>query len=272
MKELVSKLSLYDILAMVIPGGLILWCISLSGCRLLQITDKALFWIVSLVFSYLIGLINHMLTSYIWLCFRNNKKMINEAKRRYLDDIGKIKYMKQQPACCLFKYLFILLMIYLLYMAISKVNVANHHIISLICFVVTALLVYVIIQDKINPTHINLTTIDDYYKAYYNAMQYRYSDDIPIMESQVAFIQNLTIPIIVFIFIPLPLWIYGSMKIIVVIMLPLLFWTICNTQMKIYTRVWEDNHYLQIAQHKSNNSFISIKNINGNQTCFSIKQ
>lgn len=248
MKDIVSKFSLYDILAMVIPGGAILWGISLSGYRFFQITDKALFWIVSLVFSYLIGLINHMLTSYIWSCFRNNSAMINEAKQ-YVYNYNKMASLKQSPIYCtiILGNLLVLLMIYLLYEVIFRIDVIQHyHIIALICFIVTTLCLYILIHNNQDQVVVD----KKYYKAYYYVLKNRYSNDIPIMESQVAFIQNMLIPILMFLFLP---WeIYGLMQVIIVIMIPLLVWAIFHIQMKIYRRVWEDNLYLQEMLSKPN--------------------
>ena len=62
MKELVSKLSLYDILAMVIPGGAILiYLNTVIGNTLIfdkTKADPAITWIISFVVSYIFGIIS----------------------------------------------------------------------------------------------------------------------------------------------------------------------------------------------------------------------
>lgn len=63
MKDIVSKFSLYDILAMIVPGGAILVAIALMINNLLVINtnliEKPLFWIIGLTGAYLVGLLNH---------------------------------------------------------------------------------------------------------------------------------------------------------------------------------------------------------------------
>lgn len=105
---------------------------------------------------------------------------------------------------------------------------------------------------------------DKYYKAYYYARKYAYGNDIEIIESQVAFLQSLFLPVIfilslstipsVDLFRPLNLqtgfcdckcmyvlsiWI-GS--IITIILMAILM---ISRQRIIYKRVWEDYHYLR---------------------------
>ena len=96
MKELVSKLSLYDILAMVIPGGTIIVFIALMINNSLivneDLIEKPLSWIIWLVISYIIGLLNHTLATFVWKRFRNNDFMIKlsvEKARSYLPVIGR---------------------------------------------------------------------------------------------------------------------------------------------------------------------------------------
>lgn len=97
MKDIVSKFSLYDILAMVIPGGTILVAIALMINNLLIINtnliEKPLFWIVGLTVAYLLGLINHTLTSAVWGKFRNNELMLKSSLKNakgYLPENGKV--------------------------------------------------------------------------------------------------------------------------------------------------------------------------------------
>ena len=77
MKDIVSKFSLYDILAMIVPGGTILLYISLSLLENTLIFDvskahASITWAIILIVSYLLGLINQYITSQIWKSFRNN--------------------------------------------------------------------------------------------------------------------------------------------------------------------------------------------------------
>ena len=75
---LFSKLSLYDILVMVIPGGFLLYalCPEISSA-FSEIGSGTIKWTFIAVLAYLIGLINHQLTSLVWCSFRNCPKMLS---------------------------------------------------------------------------------------------------------------------------------------------------------------------------------------------------
>ncbi len=101
---------------------------------------------------------------------------------------------------------------------------------------------------------------DKYYKAYYYARKYAYGNDIEIIESQVAFLQSMIVPLI---FIGIKFFCcivnflikvleikccWVNCMITVVIYLFILACMLCfifNRQKKIYDRVWEDYYYLK---------------------------
>lgn len=186
-------------------------CALKSGCKLFPI-DNGFFWIFFFIISYLIGMVNHILSACIFnkmMGFRNCPKMLKDSiqwanENGYDTDVDLEKITTQQ---CL--------------------------------------------KDK-------------YYKAYYYARKYAYGNDIEIIESQVAFLQSLFLPVIfilslstipsVDLFSPLNLqkgfcdcrcmyvlsiWI-GS--IITIILMAILM---ISRQRIIYKRVWEDYHYLR---------------------------
>ena len=82
-----SKLSLYDILAMIVPGFIILlW--GLSMCKLSWMpntleVDNSIIWAIWLIAAYLIDIINHLLTSRIWNKTRNSYDFLAETSRIY---------------------------------------------------------------------------------------------------------------------------------------------------------------------------------------------
>ena len=113
MKDFTSRLSLYDILSMVIPGGTIFLFLSLAFGNQLSIDQSkispVLGWAIALVISYLLGLINHVCTAILWKPFRNNPEMLRFSQQQalherkatstlILDDMAYIKYC--QMFCC----------------------------------------------------------------------------------------------------------------------------------------------------------------------------
>ena len=114
------------------------------------------------------------------------------------------------------------------------------------------------------PTQQCLT--DKYYQAYYYAKKNAYGNDIAIMESQVAFLQSMIVPLI---FIGIKFFCcivnflikvleikccWVNCMITVVIYLFILACMLCfifNRQKKIYDRVWEDCHYLKLVNKQN---------------------
>lgn len=75
---LFSKISLYDILVMVIPGGVLLYALFPEiSSTFPEIGSDTIKWTFIAVLAYLIGLINHQLTSLVWRPFRNSPKMLS---------------------------------------------------------------------------------------------------------------------------------------------------------------------------------------------------
>ena len=107
---------------------------------------------------------------------------------------------------------------------------------------------------------------DKYYKAYYYARKYAYGNDIEIIESQVAFLQSMIVPLI---FIGIKFFCcivnflikvleikccWVNCMITVVIYLFILACMLCcifNRQKKIYDRVWEDCHFLKLVNKQN---------------------
>ena len=211
-----SKLSLYDFIAMFMPGSIITYCIMcfFSSEYGLVSAYNGFFWIFFFIVSYIIGIANHVVTSWFFskgIRFRNCPKMIKDS-----------------------------------------IHWAN---------------------GKSYNTNVDLETtttdkciVDNYYRAYYYTKKNAYGNDIEIMESQVAFLQALLLPVIIVFLLSLfpdidllhplnlqtcpchcrcmyllTIWTSSAITII------LIFGLMIVRQRKIYRRVWEDYHYLRIC-------------------------
>ena len=278
MKELVSKLSLYDILAMVIPGGTILIYVNTAfGYTLIfdiAKADSAIAWIVSFAVSYILGLINQTLTSKIWGSFRNNPNMLYTSLSAVIKSnmckCSKLWYVmhcienqsktagngrtdnepdKSNFDFCyiIFKYVTITIALWIVnFFIINKLCDSAHW--ATIVFPATTIVLILIITLLSDNNQDRITNF--YYVAYYYAIQKRYSNDIPILEAQVAFLQSMIIPIVLLLLIsPKMAALYFenetvSIYIALIITIAAIFFTIHYRQMKIYQRVWEDYEYL----------------------------
>ena len=271
MKDFTSRLSLYDILSMVIPGGTIFLFLSLAFGNQLSIDQSkispVLGWTIALVISYLLGLINHVCTAILWKPFRNNPEMLRFSQQQalherkatstlILDDMAYIKYC--QMFCCervLFLYIIPAGTIFLIlgkYICQSFLALAP-------VIIWTIIIVYGAARyfgKKTLPPQVNKQITTCYYKAYYYALKNRYSDDIPTMEGQVAFMQNMILPLLLL----LALSSKGHLSnycdqectiiLLAAIVILLLLPTIYSRQNTIYRRVWEDYEFLKRLEHE----------------------
>lgn len=251
-KEIVSKISLYDILAMFIPGGTLFVFILLVQEHELQFNnykiDSVLSWIIVLIASYLLGLINHCCTSLMWKRLRNNPIMILYASSKeedYMPCIGSIS-----------PYLvFILVTISI---TTIQTNGCSKYMIIFLPFLVYSILYIKLlysIPSSIKKVKEEMTKekkedlLSAYYEAYYHVAIHRYSNDIFIMEGQVAFMQNMLLPLFCLLFIPDIQYYFSEsstlLRWLLTIGLISLPPTIYLRQYKIYQRVWEDYNYFK---------------------------
>lgn len=112
MNNLLSKFSLYDSIAMVIPGfTILLFLTSLLGYTWNYyscMVNPAVFWIVAIALSYIIGLVNESFCRKLWSGLRNNVSNINKQLKVINDEIGETKYLPKYDmslknySCCSF--------------------------------------------------------------------------------------------------------------------------------------------------------------------------
>ena len=250
MDSLFSKLSLYDLLAMVIPGGVLLYICTICTGIHLPCDVSAVGWVGIATLSYLLGLINHQLTAWIWRPFRNNTAMLTKSHRTFLKrDKQKSNESEKSKTSCPYCPAIVYLIMLLVVIGISCIW--NHLCICrcIVWFLIAFALIiasFILscrwrVEDKI---------CDTYYKAYYKVIQHKYNNDIPIMEGQVAFMQSLLLPLVLI----TPVvandsnlqWSCPSIRTLVMgIFIFSVILTIYARQMKIYNRVWEDDKYLK---------------------------
>lgn len=271
MSDFLKKISLYDILAMLIPGGAIYIFLLLTLGIGLNIDenkiDPTLGWIASLAISYLLGLINHTITSCLWLPFRNNYQMIKWANVKY----GKTKYIskdidKSKSPCRLYcTYLACCVGIAICAFVVNKVNreISLPILLTILCVII--LFFCLIVSHKFCTKGSDQDGKEDkenvrYYEKYYYVATHSYRKDVSIIEGQVAFMQSLLIPLSCFLLLPACKYkiLFGEdwenctcmVKIILSIVMFLLVLAIFSRQMKIYQCVFEDYEFLPREQNE----------------------
>jgi len=238
---LTSKLSLYDILAMIIPGWLIYLLIpkDLLVARNLfnDPTSKYNEIFLILIFSYVIGLIWNMIMEWIF------------EKIKWKNNILHITYRYHKSKKMETDSLFIYMLFYC------------PRILSLFCEYRCR---YNECRNYQQLTSLSFKDKSDilklYYHYYYFVLQNRYSDVIPILEGQVAFLRNIIgiifilglIAILKIVYNSCRMFFYPNLDIVTLLIIfgssVFLFWgaivTMISRQDKIYQRVWEDYEYL----------------------------
>lgn len=289
MSDFLGKISLYDILAMLIPGGTIYIFLLLTLGFALKFDEKmidpTLGWVGALVISYLLGLINHTITSWIWLPFRNNYQMIRCAGIKY----GNLKYedndMDTKSKNSRIKTIMlainrvllgieaalqrVLFPVYLIASAIVTICIFTffrQEIFSCVGYIFMPFCVFAIIAfcqlaSFIKGEGRNIVkkgVVEDYYKRYYYVAMHSYRKDMFVIEGQVAFMQSMLIPILCLLLLPDYKYdillnrntcssaIKAFLCLIVIFSIPAIF----SRQMKIYQCVFEDYEFLPREQDK----------------------
>lgn len=84
MNGFLSKVALFDLLSMIVPGYLVLFLI--SRCFIdspVWPYDELTFYVATFTVSYIIGMLIHYLARFIFNCLRNNECLIKSARKRF---------------------------------------------------------------------------------------------------------------------------------------------------------------------------------------------
>ncbi|WP_302591126.1 MULTISPECIES: hypothetical protein [Bacteroidales] len=234
---MISKFSLYDLFAMIIPGSIIMvstWIrlgIDLPfyvkelncGCKIIIDNDYPMWlWVVLLAVAYFIGLINNWVADGIFRFFRNDQSMINNEMLRvaelngvvHLDKFGGNKYVNSKESL--------------------------HR------------LPYAIIRSLINAfrglfpcNKRQAKNSENYYKVYYALNRQKLLGSIPIVEAQVALIRNCILPLL-FLTSILGYRQFWCCVIPLFMLTVFLFIVMVQRQNKIYQMVWEASNYYEL--------------------------
>ena len=137
-----------------------------------------------LIISYIAGIINSDLTEVIWHPFRNNSNDIHA----WGDAILKGGTHKQTM-----NYIFVMFMIYVI-VTIVMLFMLDSQPIFILILILTIVVIYSLLFIKKISYRI-VPTVTDYYNKYYQVEKLRPQNGIKIIESQVALIKNLCLPL-----------------------------------------------------------------------------
>ena len=272
MKDFTSKLSLYDILSMVIPGGTIFLFLSLAFGNQLSIDQSkispALGWTIALVISYLLGLINHVCTAMIWRCFRNCPIMLKQSLIKTQQELGDTQHLlrltDREKKCCKIVHCWMNevmgIGVPIIVLTIITSHFLNTEILKVLPFILLAsisIITSILCLTKNKNDKENQCLLNRYYEAYYFVANHRPNGNISIMEGQVAFLQNMLTPLLLYVFLPKEVFSgifclidLSVLKILLGCGILLMISTVFYRQEKIYRCIWEDYEFLNRLEHE----------------------
>ena len=263
MKDFTSKLSLYDILTQLISGFLILALFIPMPANGRETVTESYHWIFLLIFSYSIGIIYHRLLE--WIRSKENLEVI-------------------------LIFFFIICLLLLLFQDIGCVQIGSclQIIFYVVIFIISCWLFFgldkiktifqrnyfeaiknareIVYKDKKTKNIPRCSLEQDYYKIYYSIMEKPAYSTISILETQEAFLRNITWIVVAYllcyyfslfdeqklfecIFILEPPSMLSSNCLILcvslLLFLILILFARYQTQMKVYKAVWEAGKYVQ---------------------------
>ena len=232
--DISAKFSLYDVLAKIIPGWIIMAAINpcdiiewlhnetatCSGC-VSSTTDglDLMQCAILLSSSYVLGLINNWINDGIFCGFRNNRYAIENELMRTLRDNENL-YLKNHG---------------IIWSRRGKPMVKKQ--IEIIKSVFKS-----IYNHLVKHQHFKNQAI--YYRFYYALSQRNLLGSIPMIESQIALLRNTLLPIsvlaIIFCVKDTCLWLFMMLAVIP------LFLVMIQRQNKIYNLIWESANYYKL--------------------------
>lgn len=210
MDKFFEKLSLYDILSMVIPGGIILLfflkCVGF-GWRVNDAeVDSKIVWGFGFLVSYIIGIGNHVLSKKLWGNYRCNplflKQSLKNVKNKNTDELNRIAKevdFDDVTVYVMYSYLsfcvpfiaslcVLMLRCYIIFEKNDRLYGSLYAFLLLLPFVVVPILMR-------NVSHSNdEKLVYEYNTAYTYVQQNSKNADISVIEGQIAFLQSMVVP------------------------------------------------------------------------------
>lgn len=237
--DLSSKFSLYDVLVMIIPGGIIMTAIALTtntewlsetvkiyyGDEIVtEYTTNFLSYALILSFTYIIGLINNWINEGIFRGFRNSDVAIENELKKVLKNNGNINLQ----------------------------NFIGHKYDSgktdIVCLPHLSIKILWGIICHLLPCRANRSEPIYYYKAYYSLSTNQRLGSIPLIETQVALLRNIILPLslLALLLTYKNIILIPYQSIISVLVIISIYVVMIQRQNKVYNIVWESANYYNL--------------------------
>lgn len=272
MNNLLSKLSLYDILSMVIPGGTILLFLSLYAGYNWKMNDgfvdSLIFYFIVVSLAYIIGIVNHVVSFEMWKIFRNNPELICKGLELLEDETGKnisTQYIRNTIECICIKYIVKVPMIVLFGIApvLCILKTLQCCCVFWIGLILLLIMIIVLVSLSNAAKKTNQSLLSKYYDAYYDLEVKGKLGAISTIEGQIAFIESMAIPLFLFILLPENSWkamlsyemsfpccIY-CIKLLILLLCISFIYVVYNRAIKVHYLVWCNFHYYNKIEQNS---------------------
>lgn len=264
-----KNLSLYDMLSMIIPGGILLWMCSVYCKGLWSVSNGTasghheLFAFLFLCpLAYIVGIGNHLITTKLWAMFRNNPYLIIDCLEKAKNQFSSTRKLEKirnsfrinpnrVDTCSAFIHYSFLTALGVVVFGIV-LNLILAYMLNCLVFLYLGAaygIIWMLTTSFCNSysNKEEKKVIETYYEAYYYVQQKSKNSDISVMEGQVAFMQSMSIPLALLAVSSCSLTAASAnctfrliMFSLFIIIFPMV---ICRIR-KIHSRVWEDYEFL----------------------------
>jgi len=255
MNEIFKKFNVFDYFSHLVPGAIVVLAlllhlfnvktlplcpIYLDAFMILAEHNTIAFWTFFLVASHCIGLVNNVISDFVWYVFRNDSRLIFLSKSEIYND--ESNNTESCSSCCLMGCI-----IPIILLCIASIFITNPIIISLIIFAILAGFGHCCSFAK--------GIVDDYYKAYERVKTLYPSNNISNLEAQIAFLRNSIIPL------TLLAVLCGTENVFLRLAPFIAFVAFFLHQQKLYFHVYELNHIIDLKNGSGKTEKKIINNI-----------
>ena len=261
MNEIFKKFNVFDYFSHLVPGTIVVLALlhyfqckdasmsNLFGClydKLVEYNSIA-FWTFFLVASHCIGLVNNVISDFVWYGFRNNAWFISASENMVRDN--------PKPFCNVI-YLLLPIIFYIIHVILSSSNCSccktcaeylPH--IAVIIFVIFVILTVALIIYIFN-SH-DEEKLEDYYKKYEEVKVHYPSNNISNLEAQIAFLRNSIIPLVLLSLICID---KSNPSILLIVSPFIAFVAFFLHQQKLYFHVYELCHIIDLNKGQEKKS------------------
>lgn len=257
MNEIFKKFNVFDYFSHLVPGAIVVLALlsyekgqdiplsSLCGNLSEEVKNNDIvIWTIFLVASHCIGLVNNVISDFVWYGFRNNTWFISASENM----VGA----NPKPCCLKFYNVICLLFLvfYIMHVILSSFNCPCYktcaeylpHIIAVVILMVdaVALIIYIFnSHDK--------GKLEDYYKKYEEVKVHYPSNNISNLEAQIAFLRNSILPLFL---LSLVCVVKSNSNILLLISPFIAFAAFFLHQQKLYFHVYELCHIIDLKGMK----------------------